>query len=330
MRRSLVLLAAAVLSANIAGSSQAQSPTRTVRVGIISGASLSTPANAYFREAFIEALRQLGWEEGKNLALEARATEGMPERYAEFAAELVGLKVDVAVASGSQAVRALKDKTSTVPIVMLDASHPVEAGFIVSLARPGGNITGVTPQLNDVNVKAVELLRQVKPGIDRIGVLYTPSNAGSALALQQALETFPKLLGVSLVPVPIDNAADIDAAFAMIDREGLRALQVHPTPVINTNRVRVAALLIERQLPSVTGYSTLVREGILMSYGPDQVESWRGAAGYVDRILRGAKPADLPVKQPTSFLIAINLKTAKAIGLELPPDLLGRADELIE
>ena len=253
----------------------------------------------------------------------------MPERYAEFAAELVGLKVDVAVASGSQAVRALKDKTSTVPIVMLDASHPVEAGFVVSLARPGGNITGVTPQLNDVNVKAVELLRQVKPGIDRIGVLYTPSNAGSGLALQQALETFPKLLGVSLVPVPIDNAADIDAAFAMIDREGLRALQVHPTPVINTNRVRVAALLIERQLPSVTGYSTLVREGILMSYGPDQVESWRGAAGYVDRILRGAKPADLPVRQPTSFLIAINLKTAKAIGLELPPDLLGvplRAD----
>jgi putative ABC transport system substrate-binding protein len=275
-------------------------------------------------------LRQLGWAEGKNLTLEARATEGKPERYAEFAAELVRLNVDVAIASGSQAVQALKDKTSNIPVVMLDASHPVEAGFVASLARPGGNITGVTPQLNEVNAKAIELMREVKPGIDRIGVLYTPTNVGSALALQQALETIPKRLGVSLVPVPIDSAADIDTAIAAIDREGLRALQIHPTPVINTNRSRIAALLIERRVPTVTGFSTLVREGILMSYGPDQVESWRGAAGYVDRILRGANPADMPVEQPTKFMFVVNLKTAKAIGLEFTPDLLARADELIE
>jgi ABC-type uncharacterized transport system substrate-binding protein len=328
MRCSLVLLAAAVLS--VAGPSQAQSPTRTVRVGILSGASLSTPANAYFREAFVDALRQLGWEEGKNLILEARATEGRSERFAEAAAELVGLNVDVAVGANSQAVQALKDKTSTIPIVMVDASHPVEAGFVASLARPGANITGAASQLNEVNAKAIELLREVQPGIARVGVLYTPSNAGSALSIKESLETIPNRLGVSLVPVPIDNAADIDTAFAAIDREGLHALQVHPTPVINTNRVRIAALLIERRVPTVTGFSTLVRDGILMSYGPDQVERWRTAAAYVDRILRGANPADMPVEQPTKFLFVVNLKTAKAIGVEFTPALLGRADELIE
>ena len=185
-------------------------------------------------------------------------------------------------------------------------------------------------QLNEVSAKALELLRDVKAGINRIGVLYTPSNAGSALSLKESLETIPQRLGVSLVPVPIDHASDIDAAFALIDREGLRALQVHPTPVININRVRIAALLAERRVLTVTAFGNLVRDGILMSYGPDQVESWRGAAGYVDRILRGVKPADLPVRQPTKFLIFINLKTAKSIGLEIAPDLLGRADELIE
>ncbi len=330
MRCSLVLVAAAVLLVGTAGPSPAQPSTKVARVGILSGASLSTPANAYFREAFVEALRQRGWEEGKNLILEARATEGKPERFAEFAAELVGLKVDVAVGSNSQAVQALKDRTSTIPIVMLDASHPVEAGFVASLARPGGNITGVTPLLDEVAFKDIELLREIRPGIDRMGVFYTPSNAGSALLAKQTVESIPRRLGITLVPVPIDNAAEIDTAFAVIDREKLRAVHVHPTPVINSNRVRIAALMIERRIATSTGYSTLVRDGILMSYGPDQVESWRGAAAYVDRILRGAKPADLPVEQPTEFLLVLNLKTAKAIGVEFTPDLLTRADELIE
>ena len=158
--------------------------TKIARVGILSGASLSTPANARFREAFIESLRKLGWEEGKNLIVEARATEGRAERFAEHAAELVALQVDVAVGSNSQAVQALKDKTSTTPIVMLDVCHPVEQ-FIVSLARPGGNITGVTSQLNDIVEKSLGLLVEVKPGIDRAGVLYTPSNAASALTRRQ-------------------------------------------------------------------------------------------------------------------------------------------------
>jgi len=308
----------------------AQNATKMARVGILSGASLSTPANARFREAFVAVLRELGWEEGRNLMVEARATEGRAERYGELAAELVALKVDVAVASGSQGTQAFKENTSTIPVVMLDASHPVEAGFVASLARPGGNITGVTSQMDEVNVKAIELLRDVQPGIKRVGVLFTPSNAGSALTVKHSIEQIPLRVGLSLVPLPIETVADIDTTFSIIDREGLRALHVHPTPVINTNRIRIAALLIERRLATATAFNTLVRDGILMSYGPDQLESWRGAAAYVDRILRGAKPADLPVQQPTKFLLTINLKTAKAIGIEITPELLARADEVIE
>ena len=303
---------------------------KTVRVGILSGASLSTPANAYFREAFVESMRQKGWVEGQNLIVEARATEGKTERYAEFAGELVASNVDVVIGSNSQAVEALKAKTATVPIVMLDASNPVEAGFIISLSRPGGNITGVTPQLDEVAAKAIEALKELRPTIDRIGVLYTPSNIGSSLVLKQTSEIIPVRLGIKVVPIPIDNVADIATAFTIIDQEKLVALHVHPTSIINTNRSRIAALAIERGILTATGFSTLVRDGILMSYGPDQVDSWRGAASFVDRILRGAKPAEMPVERPTKFLFVINLKTAKALGVVFPSQLVFRADEVIE
>ena len=323
-RKFILALGAALLTGGIAVPVSAQT-TKIARVGILFGASIST-----HREAFVESLRKLGWEEGRNLIVEARATEGRAERFAEHAAELVALQVDVAVGTNSQAVQALKDKTRTIPIVMLNTAGPVEQGFIVSLARPGGNITGVTNQLNDLIEKLLGLLLELKPGLDRAGVLYTPSNAASALAVKQGVETIPERLGVSLVPVPIDSPADIDTAFAIIDREGLRAAAVHPTPVIASNRARIASLLIERRMLTVTGTNTLVRDGILMSYGPDQVEFFRVAAAYVDRILRGAKPADLPVEQPTKFLFVINLKTAKAIGVDISPTLLARADEVIE
>ena len=302
----------------------------TVRVGILSGASLSTPANAHFREAFVESMRQKGWVEGQNLIVEARATEGKTERYAEFAGELVASNVDVVIASGSQAVQALKAKTATVPIVMLDASNPVEAGFVISLSRPGGNITGVTSQHDEVYVKAIEALKELRPTIDRVGVLYTPSNIGSSLVLKQTSEIIPVRLGIKVVPIPIDNVADITTAFTIIDQEKLVALHVHPTSIINTNKSRIAALAIERGILTATGFSTLVRDGILMSYGPDQVDSWRGAASFVDRILRGAKPAEMPVERPTKFLFVINLKTAKALGVVFPSQLVFRADEVIE
>jgi putative ABC transport system substrate-binding protein len=302
----------------------------TARVGVLTGASISTPSGARFRKAFVEALRRHGWEEGRNLLIEVRASEGRPERYAQLAAELVASNVDVAVGSGSQGVQALKAATASIPIVMLDVSHPIEAGFISSLARPGGNITGVTPQLDETNAKALELLREIKPTIDRIGILYTPSNAGSVLALKQSLADLPQRLGLPLVAVPIDTPSGVEAAFEVIDREGLPAVQIHPTPIVQTNRQRISELFIERRIPTVTGFNTLVRDGILMSYGSDQEDSWRGAAFYVDRILRGAKPADLPVERPTKFLLTVNLKTARAIGVDIPPTLLARADEVIE
>ena len=282
------------------------------------------------REAFVESMRQKGWVEGQNLIVEARATEGKTERYAEFAGELVASNVDVVIGSNSQAVEALKAKTATVPIVMLDASNPVEAGFVISLSRPGGNITGVTSQHDEVYVKAIEALKELRPTIDRVGVLYTPSNIGSSLVLKQTSEIIPVRLGIKVVPIPIDNVADIATAFTIIDQEKLVALHVHPTPIINTNRSRIAALAIERGILTATGFSTLVRDGILMSYGPDQVDSWRGAASFVDRILRGAKPAEMPVERPTKFLFVINLKTAKALGVVFPSQLVFRADEVIE
>ena len=309
-----------------------QTPPQTsklVRVGILHGGSLS-PAYRNYRDAFVRTLRHHRWDEGKNLIVEERAADGRAERFAAHAAELVASQVDVAVGSDSQAIQALKEKTSTIPIVMLGAADPIASGFISSLARPGGNITGVTNQYDEIAGKHYELLRELKPGIERVGVLYTPSNSGSAIGKKQFVDEMRKWLGGSLVPVPIDKAEDIEAAFVAIDQNRLQALNVHPTPVISTNRIRITALLIERGLPTTTGSKAMARDGILLSYGPDPVEAWRGAAAYVDRILRGANPAELPVERPTKFELTINMKTAKALGLTIPPTLLARADEVIE
>ena len=300
-----------------------------MRVGILYGGSLSHPTYVSYRDAFLQDLAGAAGK-GKKLIIEERAAEGRAERFAEHAAELVDLQVNVAVGTNSQAIQALKEKTSTIPIVMLNAADPIGSGFIASLARPGGNITGVTNQFDEITWKNYELLRELKPGIERVGVLYTPSNSGSAIGMEQFVDNMRKWLGVSLVPVPIDKPEDIEAAFVAIDQNRLEALNVHPTPVIVTNRIRITALLIERGLLTITGSKAFARDGILLSYAPDPAESWRGAAAYVDRILRGANPADLPVQRPTKFELVINVKTANALGLTIPPSLLARADEVIE
>ena len=284
-----------------------------MRVGILFGGSgsLSNPTYVSYRDAFLQGLRQRGWE-GKKLIIEERAAEGRAERLAEHAAELVASQVDVAVGTDSQAIQALKEKTSTIPIVMVGAADPIGSGFIASLARPGGNITGVTNQFDEIAWKHYELLREFKPGIERVGVLYTPSNSGSAIGMKQFVDNMRKWLGVSLVPVPIDKPEDIEAAFVAVDQNRLEALNVHPTPVIVTNRIRIIALLIERGLLTITGSKAMARDGILLSYGPDGLESWRGAAAtYVDQILKGANPAALPVQLPTKFELVINLKESQ-------------------
>ena len=211
---------------------------------------------------------------------------------------------------------------------MLDVSHPVEAGFVASLARPGGNITADQPAQR-YRGKALRAVAGSQLGLTRIAVLYTPSNAGSALGMKEQ-EEFAKQHGATLVPVPINTAADVETAFSVITRERAQALHIHPTPVTSTHRVRIAALAAEHRLPSITAFKVFVRDGVLMSYGPDQVESWRRIAAYVDRILRGASPGDLPVEQPTKFELHINVRTAKAIGIIVPPPLLARADGVIK
>ena len=327
-RREFIIVVVAVAAWPLTG--WAQRSAKVHRIGILSGASLSAPANAHLRHAFVEALRERGWVEGDNLAIEARATEGKAERFPELAAALVALNVDVIVATNSQAVSAARQTTGTTPIVMLDVSHPVEAGFVASLARPGGNVTGLTNQLKDINGKHYALLREIKPDLERMAVLFTPSNIGSALGVRDQQDGVAKQLGTSVLAVPVDSPADVETAFATIAREQAQVLQVHPTPVINIARARIVTLSIEYRVPTITAFKAFVRDGMLMSYGPDQADSWRRAASYVDRILKGVAPADLPVEQPTKFELVINLKTAKALGLTLPNSLLTRADEVIE
>jgi putative ABC transport system substrate-binding protein len=236
---------------------------------------------------------------------------------------------DVIVATNSQAVAAAMSQTSSIPIVMLDVSHPVEAGFIKSLASPGSNVTGLTNQSKDIAAKHYDLLREINPRVERVALLFTPSNAGSVLGFQDQTATAQQA-GISVIPVPFESAADLDSAAQIVRQGSAQALQVHNTPVALMNRLLIAKLAIELGLPTISFYPTMARDGLLMSYGADQAESWRRAATYVDRLLKGESPSDLPVEQPTAFKLVLNLKTANALGLSIPPTLLARADEVIE
>lgn len=301
----------------------------TRRIGLLTGAPVAAPALVGLREALVGALREHGWDEGRNLVIESRATEGRPERFQALAAELVALNVDVIVAPNSQAVSATMARTRTIPIVMINVSHPVAAGFVASLARPGGNVTGVTNQAKDIVPKHIELLGEITPGLDKIALIFTPSNAGSALGMREH-EQVVRRLGLAYLPVPVDGPGDIEPAFALLARERPQILLIHPTPVTIIHRARILALAIERRLPTATLFRAFAQDGGLIRYGPSQAESWRRAGAYVDRILKGMSPADLPVEQPTRFELLINLKTAQARGLTIPPTLLARADEVIE
>ena len=304
----------------------AQSTTKPARVGILLDDSAApTPL---WNEC-LERLRLLGWERGRNLIVETRYTESRPELFASAAAELVALSPDVIVAPNSQAVEAAMTQTASVPIVMLNVADPVGAGFIKSLANPGSNVTGSTNQLKDVIAKHHQLLLEIRPGLERLGQIFTPSNAGSALGLQENIVAMREL-GVALVPIPLDQPSDLEAASAILARERPQALLVHVTPIAVRNLAEIAKLAVAHRLPSVAAYKVMAQGGLLMSYGPDRVESWRRAAIYIDKLLRGESPSNLPVEQPTKFELVINIKTATALGLTIPPTLLARADEVIE
>ena len=272
-------------------------------------------------------LRELGWIEGRTIAIEYRWGEGRGERFAEIAAEFVRLKVDVIVTGGS-AVLAAKQVTAIIPIVFATASDPVGGGYVASLARPGGNVTGMSQQRTDTAGKRLELLREVVPGLRRLAIMSNVGNPGTVLEMGE-LQKFGGKLGLEVVTLKIRRAADIAPAFDALKGRA-DALYVCSDPLVAANRVRINTLALAERLPTVHGFREYVEGGGLMSYGPNFPDLYRRAAELVDKILRGARPADIPVEQPTKFDLVINLTTAKALGLTIPPMLLARADEVIE
>ena len=306
----------------------AQQATKAAKIGILSA---TTPAAlAPGVEAFRQALRELGWVEGKSFILEARYSEGKVERLPELARELVALKMDVIVAPADLSIAAAKRETQTIPIVMALSSDPVGAGFVASLARPGGNITGLSNISPELSGKRLELLREAVPGFSRVALLWNPDVRGAVLDYKEAASA-ARSLRVEVKSVEASRAEDFDRAFSTITSWRAQALMLPGVnPVGFANRARIVSFAQSNRLPSMFPTKEYVDSGGLMSYGPSLADLLRRAAGYVDKILKGAKPADLPVQQPTKFELVINLKTAKALGVTLPQSLLRRADEVIQ
>jgi putative tryptophan/tyrosine transport system substrate-binding protein len=304
---------------------RAQQPGKLPTIGFL-GATPS--AESQRLAAFVQRLRELGWIDGRNLAIEYRWAEGRNERYAENAAELVRLKVDVIVTSATPPSLAAKQATAVIPIVFAAVNDPVGTGLVASLARPGSNVTGLANQISDTSGKKLEFLREVVPGLRRLAIMANVGNPASVLEMGEA-QAAARKLGLEVTTSEIRRAEDIAPAFeALKDRAD--ALYLGPDPLMNTNRIRVNILAVGARLPTMHGSREYVEAGGLMSYGTNLPDQFRRAADYVDKILRGAKPSDVPVEQPTKFNLIINLTTARALGLEIPPTVLARADEVIE
>jgi ABC-type uncharacterized transport system substrate-binding protein len=304
----------------------AQQTGKTYRIGFLWDGPTVFPDAI---EAFRRALRDLGYVEGRNIAIEYRWADGKPERMRELAEELVLLKVDVIVAPSSIYTDAAKQATSTIPIVFMSHADPLGSDHVTSLSRPGGNITGLSLMMTETNVKSLELLKEAIPGLSRIAVIFDPATPSHGPGLK-AVEVAGLSLALRVQPVPVRSSTEYESAFSAISRERADAVLVLSTPLFIAEARRLAELAIKHKLPSIFGPKQHVEAGGLMSYSPDRSDLWRRGAIYVDKILRGVDPADLPVEQPTKFELVINLKTAKALGLDVPPSLLARADEVIE
>jgi putative ABC transport system substrate-binding protein len=331
IRKMLGPIVAAILPFVISHLSQAQEGVKPRRVGVLQAGSQTDPFVKRLFQALLDGLREHGWEDERNVLIEARFSGQDPTRFPEMAAELVALKVDVIVAGTTQAIEAARRKTTTIPIVMVTPSDPVGSGFVASFARPGGNITGLANHLNAVSGKLFEVLKAVNPGIERVGVMYNPDNAASGSGLKHQQEQVAPRLGLVVVPIPVSRPADFEEAFALIARERLHALVVHPAPPLSgTHREKIAAFAIKQRLPTATAFAVMARDGLMISYGFDAAASYRRSAAYVDRILKGANPAELPVEQAERYELVVNLKTARELGLTIPASILLRADEVIE
>jgi putative ABC transport system substrate-binding protein len=320
-----ILGAAAAATAVRPPAARAQAGKRPI-IGFMG--SDTAAAQSQWTAAFVQRLGELGWSEGRTITIEYRWGEGHSERFAAIAAEFVRLKVDIIVTHNTPPVLAAKQATSTIPIVFATAGDPVGSGIVASLARPGGNITGLSSQAPDTAGKKLELLREMIPDLHRLAILADVSNP-YAVSDESNMRVAARPVGVEVTTYAVRHAADIDPAFEAMKGRA-QALYVLPVPILFANRIRINTLALGAHLPTMHGVREYVDAGGLMSYGPRWPAMWRRAAELVDKILRGAKPADIPVEQPTEFDLVINLTTAKALGLEIPESFLLRADEVIE
>jgi putative ABC transport system substrate-binding protein len=324
-RRDFVAVVAGTVVARPCGA-RAQQAGKVRRIGFLS----DTPsAFADGLEALRRGLRDLGWIEGQNITIEYRWADGKPDRMRELAEELVRLEVDILVVASSIYTAAAKRATSTIPIIFMGHADPIGSGHVASLARPGGNITGFSVMLTETMVKGVELLKDAIPELTRIAVVFDPATPSHGPG-RQAVAVAAAALGLEIQAVPVATAAEFDSAFAAMSREHAGAVLVLTTPLYISGARRLAELALAHKLPSMSGFRHFVDAGGLLSFGTDRADVWRRGATYVDKILKGASPADLPVQQPTKFELVVNLNTAKAIGLTIPLTFLLRADEVIE
>jgi putative tryptophan/tyrosine transport system substrate-binding protein len=323
---SILLVVAVVVVAAI---SQAQQPKKVPRIGYLSSSDLATESTR--AEAIRLALRKLGYIDGQNIAIEYRYAEGKRDREPQLASELVRLKVDIiVVAGGGPVIRAAKNATKTIPIVMGGLGlDPVEAGLVESLARPGGNVTGITTLGRELGGKRLELLKEAVPKVSRVAVLYDAASPGIVPDVKEVLPVAARALGLIIQPWEIRNVDDFDRVFAALNKQRPDGLSVAGGRLMNDNQKRIVGFALKSRLPSVYQSKESVDAGGLMYYGADLADTYRRVAIYVDKILKGAKPAELPVEQPTKFELVINLKTAKQLGLTIPQKVLSRADKVI-
>ncbi len=305
----------------------AQQPAKVPRIGLLSPFSPSD--TALWHQAFRQGLRDLGWVEGKNISIEYRYANGRDDRLPDLIADLVRLKVDIIVTSVTNDSLAAKKATRAIPIVMASAGDPVATGLVESLARPGGNITGLSQMNPELIGKRLELLKEIVPKLSRVAVLWNPEDRISALSWKE-IQLPARELGVQLHSLEVRSVNDLDKALEDATRTRAGALAIMPNPVFVTNLKRIADFAAKNRLPSIFHLREFVDSGGLVAYGTDRPDLFRRAATFVDKILKGAKPADLPVEQPTKFELVINLKTAKALKLTIPQSLLQRADEVIQ
>jgi putative ABC transport system substrate-binding protein len=323
-RAFLSVMAGGLLAAPLAA--EAQRARKVYRIGFL----WDTPAVwPHALEAFRQGLRDLGWVEGQNIVIEYRWTEGRFDRLPSLVEELVRLKVDLIVAPTSIYTGAAKRATSTIPIVFASHADPIGSGHVTSLAHPGTNATGLTIVMSETMAKSLELLKATIPGLTRVAVIWDPATPSHRPALK-AVEDMGRALGLRIQPVAVRSATEFDSAFSAIIQERAGAVLILSTPLFMGGAKRLAELALSHKLPTMFGPREHVEAGGLLSYSPDRADLYRRAAIYVDKILKGANPADLPVQQATKFELVINLKTAKALGLTIPPSLLARADEVIQ